>query len=154
LCACQVFDRLSVDPREAPPAAREAVANSLASRILLPREEFARDGRQLDWDLVALKARYPAASHELIARRLLDFEIPVIVTIFDHGRRTFRRGNLPFRIPPLGPAEQAAWRAAHDEGRPAVETDFARRVQAWPVHEPDWKREILRAEWLADDADA
>jgi hypothetical protein len=153
LCACQVFDRLSVDPREAPAAAREAVANSLASRILLPREAFARDGRSCGWDLFDLKARYPAASHELIARRMLDFEIPLIVTIFDHGRRTFRRGNLPFRLPPVCELELAACRTAHEESRPTVEADFARRVQAWPVHEPDWKREILRTEWLADDAD-
>jgi hypothetical protein len=25
------------------------------------------------------------------------------------------------------------------------------RVQAWPVHEPGWKREILRSEWHALD---
>ena len=46
LCADRVFERLSVDPREAPPAAREAVANRLASRLLLPRDSFARDGRE------------------------------------------------------------------------------------------------------------
>lgn len=154
LYACQVFDRLSVDPREAPPAAREAVANALASRILLPRDAFARDGRSCGWDLLELKSRYPSASHELIARRMLDFDSPVIITVFDHGRRTFRRGNLPFRLPPLGELELAAWRVAHEQSVATVEADFARRVQAWPVHEPDWKREILRTEWLADGADA
>jgi hypothetical protein len=144
-----VFARLAVDPREAPPAAREAVANGLASRLLLPREAFARDARQSGWDLLALKARYATASHELVARRMLDFEPLVIMTIFDHGRRTFRRGNLPFRAPPWSETEATAWRTAHAQSRPTVAGDAARRVQAWPVHEPDWKREILRTAWLA-----
>lgn len=150
LCAHRVFAHLGVDPREAPPAARETVANALASRILLPRDAFGRDGRSCGWDLFELKMRYASASHELIARRMLDFEPSVIITIFDHGRRTFRRGNLPFRLPPFGELEQAAWRAAHDDSRPCEKSDFASRVQAWPVHEPDWKREILRTEWLGD----
>jgi len=150
LCAHRVFERLSVDPREAPPAAREAVANRLASRLLLPRERFARDGRETGWDLLQLKTRYDTASHELIARRMLDFEPPVIITIYDHGRRTFRRGNLPFRLPPPAELEISARRVAHEQSRHDVQEDFARRVQAWPVHEPDWKREILRTEWLAE----
>ncbi|MEX0676789.1 MAG: ImmA/IrrE family metallo-endopeptidase [Pirellulales bacterium] len=155
LCAYRVFERLAVDPREAPAAAREAVANRLASRLLLPRELFDRDGRRTGWDLLALKARYETASHELIARRMLDFGPSVIITIFDHGRSTFRRGNLPFRLPPLAELERAAWRVAHEQSLAVADGDFARRVQAWPVHEPLWKREILRTEWFAgDDADA
>jgi hypothetical protein len=151
LCACRVFERLSVDPREAPPASREAVANQLASRILLPRDAFDRHGRSCGWDLLALKSRFPAASHELIARRMLDFAPSVIIAIFDHGRRTFRRGNLPFRLPPQSEIEKSAWRTAHEQSQPALEADFCRRVQAWPVHESDWKREILRTEWFGDD---
>jgi IrrE N-terminal-like domain len=152
-CAHRVFERLSVDPREAPPAARETVANQLSSRILLPRDPFDRQARAGGWDLYDLKARFPAASHELIARRMLDFAPGVIVTIFDHGRRTFRRGNLPFRLPPLSDVESRAWRVAHEQSLASVESDGFRRVQAWPVHEPDWKREILRAEWLAGDGE-
>jgi hypothetical protein len=154
LCAHRVFEHLAVDPREAPAAARETVANALASRILLPRDAFALDGRESGWDLLELKSRYASASHELIARRMLDFAPGVIVTIFDHGRRTFRRGNLPLRTPPFGELEQAAWRTAHQQSLPCVESDFIRRVQAWPVHEPEWKREILRTEWLAEDGEA
>jgi IrrE N-terminal-like domain len=152
-CAHRVFERLSVDPLEAPHAAREAVANRLAGRLLLPRDWFARDGRETGWDLFELKARYDTASHELIARRMLDFGSRVIITIFDHGRQTFRRGNLPFRLPPPTELEITAWRVAHEQSLAATEEDFARRVQSWPVHEPDWKREILRTEWLAEDGE-
>jgi predicted transcriptional regulator len=151
ICAVAVFGRLGVDPREAPPAARENVANQLAGRLLLPRERFAEAGKCCGWDLLALKARFSTASHELIARRMLDFPTPIAVTIFDHGRRTFRRGNLSGRLPPLLPLEQSAWRTAHETGRQQNEADHRASVRAWPVHEPDWKREILRTEWHADD---
>lgn len=152
-CACQVFDHLGVDPREAPSGAREMVANQLAGRLLLPRDAFAADGRGTGWDLFELKARYATASHELIARRMLDFEWPIIITVFDHGRRTWRKGNLDRRPPALLPLEMAARHAAHERGEPVVEETALCRVQAWPVHEPQWKREILRTEWQADDDD-
>ncbi len=152
-CACQVFDRLRVDPREAPPGAREMVANQLAGRLLLPQAWFAEDGRRLGWDLLELKDRYRTASHELIARRMLDFATPVIITVFDHGRRTFRRGNIPRRLPPPSSLELAAWRTAHEHSQATQDADARCRVQAWPVHEPQWKREILRSEWLAGEYD-
>jgi hypothetical protein len=152
-CACQVFDHLGIDPREAPSGAREMVANQLAGRLLLPREAFVDDGRNTGWDLFELKSRYATASHELIARRMLDFEWPIIITVFDHGRRTWRKGNLGRRPPALLPLEMAARLAAHERGEPIVEETPLCRVQAWPVHEPQWKREILRTEWQADDGD-
>jgi hypothetical protein len=61
---------------------------------------------------------------------------------------------LPFRLPPAVEMEIAAWRVAHEQTLANVQQDFARRVQAWPVHEPEWKREILRTEWLAADGEA
>ena len=149
-CAHQVFESLSVDPREAPPAARESVANLLASRILLPRGEFGCDARDCNWDLLELKQRYATASHELIARRMLDFTPAIIITVFDQGRRTFRRGNLPFRAPPLGHLEHAVWQTCHEQAEAVADADSGLAVQAWPVHEPGWQREILRTEWLAD----
>ncbi len=150
-CAHQVFDYLCVDPREAPPAARENVANHLAGRLLLPREWFLADARRLEWDVVLLKERYATASHELIARRTLDFSCPVVISIFDHGRLTMRQTNLPRRPPELLPPERAAWQIAHHEQRAARETAAGCQVQAWPVHEPEWKREILRT--VLDEAD-
>ena len=152
-CAARVFDRLGVDPREAPPGARETVANQLAGRLLLPGAWFEAHARAVDWDLVRLKAIYTTASHELIARRMLDFAPPIAVTVFDHGQRTWRQGNLPGRLPPLLPFEQAAWRRAHETSEPATVEGPLCDVQAWPVHETDWKREILRTLWHDQDAD-
>ncbi len=150
-CAHQVFSSLAVEPSEAPPAAREAVANQLAARILLPRGEFSCDARDCGWDLLTLKERYATASHELIARRMLDFSPSIIITVMDQGRRTFRRGNLPFRAPPMAYLEQLAWRCCREESTTVEQADGGVRVQAWAIHEPDWKREILRTEWLSDE---
>jgi IrrE N-terminal-like domain len=150
-CAGRVFQQLQVDPREAPAGAREMVANQLAGRLLLPQPWFAIDGLHCGWDLFELKSRYRTASHELIARRMLDFSPPVVITIFDHARRTFRRGNLPGRLPPLLPLELSAWQEAHQSGRPVAASNHLFTVRAWPVHEPDWKREIVRTAWHSDD---
>jgi len=150
-CAVQVFDHLGVDPREAPGSARESVANQLGGRLLLPRDLFGAAGRDCNWDLPTLKSQFGTASHELIALRMLDFPPRVVITIFDQGRRTFRRGNLPSRAPALTAPEMAARIAANETGQLAIESNAACSVQAWPIHEPEWKREILRAEWLADD---
>jgi hypothetical protein len=146
-CARRVFERLSIDPREAALGARENVSNQLASRILLPRAWFESRAKALGWDLPRLKHIFSTASHELLARRMLDFEQPVAISVFDHGRATWRQTNFARAAPALSTAEATAWRAAHEEGRAVVQTDRFGRVQAWPVHEPEWKREILRTEW-------
>lgn len=147
--ACRVFAALGVDPRETDTGAREAVANQMAGRLLLPTDWFAREAAESGWDLVALKRRFQTASHELIARRMLEFPTPVIISIFDHCRLTFRRGNLPGRVPPPSPIELQCRQSAHQTVRPHRQDADQYSVQAWPIHEDGWPREILRTE-LAD----
>jgi len=144
--AHRVFSMLGVDPRETFPNAREAVANQLAGRLLLPAEWFTADAADCDWDLIELKSRYRTASHEQIARRMLQCTPAVIVTIFDHGEVTLRRSNLPGRVPVASRLEMQCWRAVHHSGRAQRTYDGHRTIRGWPVHEPGWKREILRTE--------
>jgi hypothetical protein len=144
----RVFQSLGVDPAEAPANSREQVASAMAGRILLPSLWFGDDGAAAQWDLLALKQRYATASHELIARRMLEFEPPIIITVFDNGRITSRTTNAGRRPAPLSTLEQDCQREAHGSQIPQFDEDLHRRVQAWPVHEPDWKREILRTEIL------
>lgn len=151
--AHEVFDQLSVDPTDAPLAAREAVANYLAARLLLPSVWFAAAGRELDWDLPGLKERFSSASHELIARRMLDFDPWIWISIFDHGRLTFRAANRPGRPPPPDALELACQHSAHHSGRPATKKGELLRVRAWPIHEPGWKREVVRSELVFADWD-
>lgn len=144
--AAAVFARLDVDPAETPPTARERIANDLAGRILLPSAWFIEAGLRCNWDLFALKSIFATASHELIARRMLQCEPPIVVTLFDQGRVTWRRSNLPGRLPPLWPGERQLWRWIHHAARPG-ETPFeGGTIRGWPVHEMDWRREILRTE--------
>jgi Zn-dependent peptidase ImmA (M78 family) len=144
--ACRVFHYLGVDPRIVSPRIREAVANQMAGRLLLPTAWFVPDAAAADCDLFVLKSRYLTASHELIARRMLELPAPAIASIFDRGRLTFRRGNVPGRTPPPSPEEIRCWKTVHRTGRPDEASHDTSRIRAWPVHEPDWKREILRTE--------
>jgi hypothetical protein len=144
--AYRVFVRLGVDFREVTANEREAVANSMAGRLLLPTRWFANEAAACGWDLAALKVRYPTASHELIARRMLELPTPVIITIFDQGQLHFRRGNMAARVPPLSAAEMFCWKTVHRRNRPHRASDGPTSIQGWPVHEVGWKREILRTE--------
>ena len=148
--AYRLFERLGVSFDEALPNAREHVANRLASALLLPRRWFSADGRDSDWDLFTLKERYCTASHELIARRMLEMRPPVVITLCDLGRIVWRRSNATTRPPSLLAEERAAWTAAHRTGQTSVKRLDAEtgleQVCCWPIHEPGWKREILRSE--------
>ena len=144
--AWRVFAVLGVDPAEAAPTARESVANQLAGRLLLPGAWFAADAAECGWDLLELKRRYRTASHELIARRMLELPPPVIITIYDHQQVFLRRSNVPGCVPSPTAAELQCWRAVHRGNHPRKTFDGLRSVQGWPVHEDGWKREILRSE--------
>jgi hypothetical protein len=144
--APRIFAAWGIDPREASPTVREEAANHLAGRLLLPTHWFARAAVESGWDLPDLKARFATASHELIARQMLEFLPPVIITIVDQGRIHFRRSNVPGRVPPLSPAETQCWRSVHEHNRPDQTYDGLRKIQGWPVHEELWQREILRTE--------
>jgi len=142
--AYRVFETLGVDPEETLLHSREQVANLLAARLLLPGTWFVDDATTCGWDLLELKSLYATASHELIARRMLDFSPPVIISIYDQGALTMRRSNVPGQVPGPMPVESECWQQAHCQGTPHHVKGSVADVQAWPVHEPQWKREIVR----------
>jgi hypothetical protein len=144
--AHRIFARWGVEPVEATANAREQAANWLAGRLLLPTVWFVPDGVACDWDLLALKSRYRTASHELIARRMLECHPPVVISIFDQRRLSFRRSNVFGRVPPPSPAEIECWNGVREHSRPRRTGQGSARVQGWPVHEEGWEREILRLE--------
>lgn len=128
---------------DVPPRLREQVANLFASRLLLPQPTFDDDARQCDFDLFELKELYRTASHELIARRLLDLRPDALLTIFDQGQLTTRMNGFGRSSAPLLPVERECLNTAHAEARPAQSESAEVRVRCWPVHEPGWQREIL-----------
>jgi len=149
--AVRVYERLGLDPRIDGAGARESLANHLARRLLLPTRWFSADGIRLQWDLAALKARYTTASHELIARRMLEFEPPTIVSIFDQSRLYFRRANLGRQFPALCSDELRCWQQVHRRASPGQLRTGGLWIRGWPIHEPHWKREILRTEPAGDE---
>jgi hypothetical protein len=149
--AYEVCARLGVDPQDLARGDRERTANALANRLLLPSPWFLRDGRAYRWDLGALKRRYVTASYELIARRMLEADAPAVVTIVDHGQISFRRNNFGGRAAGLSAGERETWHRAHTTGMIHRRNDLQYRVGVWPIHEPEWKREIMRTEPVAAD---
>jgi hypothetical protein len=149
-CAAEVCRRLNIDLTQAPPNRREQIANAFATQLLLPTRWFSRDARELDFDVVALKRRYNTASHELVARRLLDSPPQCIVTIFDHGKLQVRIGNQPWRTPQLTHLESAVWQQSHERGE-SVHQCGPPRIDVWAIHEPGWLREIMRTELATDE---
>lgn len=142
--AYRVFERLDVDPHLAETDLREKVAAQLASALLLPRGPFEADVVRHEGDVLALKAKYATASHELILTSQLRMEGLMLASVFDHGELTRRRTNGRLSTPPLMTIERQAQLRAHVTGRPVVLSGRGVRVQAWPVHETGWKRELLR----------
>jgi len=127
------------------PRMREDLANQFASRLLLPAVRFQEIGGQWDWDLLRLKGVFSTASHELIARRMLDFGPVCVITIFDHGRLSWRLGRQG-RCCPLSHEERETQADVHRLSLARAWRGESLRVRGWPVHEPAWKREILRTE--------
>jgi len=152
--AARVFASLGTSLLDEVDSARERIANRLAGCLLLPQEWFAQDGVACDWDLLELKQIYASASHELIARRMLEMTPSVVITLFDQRRPVWRRSNCLNRSPRITDVERAVWRAAHRQARPARcermrLPECVDDIRAWPIHEPQWQREIVRTE-IAD----
>jgi IrrE N-terminal-like domain len=147
--ACDLFSETGIDIGEISPTLREQAANLVATALLLPRSWFLEDARRLSGDVLKLKQRYATASHELVAFRLLDLPIPSVVTVFDQGRATRRRGNWPSRVPQLDRLEESCWREIRKTGLPYTIDTEERRIAGWPIHEPGWQREILRTTYAA-----
>jgi Zn-dependent peptidase ImmA (M78 family) len=140
----RLFAALGVEPWEAPEGAREQTANHLAGRLLLPSRWFAEAGKRLEWELPGLKQQFCTASHELIARRMLELPPPIIVSVIDQGRVTWRRSNVPGSVPVATLLEEECRQQAHLLGEPQWGTEGPNFIQVWPVHEASWKREIVR----------
>jgi Zn-dependent peptidase ImmA (M78 family) len=136
--------RLGVEPGQTRAMAGESLANLFAHRLLVPAGWFADDAPAAGYDLLELKQRYRTASHEVIAWRFLDLPDPCIVTVIDNDHVTRRRSNAWRVRRELSPAEQACQQYVTHYSRPRVVREDGWTVQGWPIHQADWKREILR----------
>ena len=129
---------------------REAVANIFAGALLVPSRWLRQTGHVVEWDLRQLKRVFTTASHELIALRMLDMAPPVVITVFDQGRLTWRRTNQRPRPIPLTCAEKSVWRQIQSaDAAPRLDRDLPlpmASISGWAIYEGSWRREILRTE--------
>jgi Zn-dependent peptidase ImmA (M78 family) len=137
--------RLGLEPGQTRAMSGESLANLFAHRLLVPTPWLRDDAPACDFDLAELKARYATTSHEVIAWRLLDLPHPCIITVVDNGHVHRRRSNAWPTRKELQPAEAECQRYVNHYSRPRVVAQNGWTVQGWPVHQPDWKREILRS---------
>ena len=152
--AHRIFRDLEITADDLQPQDREEIANRFATRLLLPQRWFLATAREHDGNLLALKNTFRTASHELIAWRLLDLPVPTIITLFDQGRLTRRRGNSAQKPPRLQPLEHWCWQQATEHGEPCLIRQSGLALQAWPVHEGAWRREFVRTRILCEDEEA
>ena len=141
----ELLQRLNIEPSEARAMTGESLANLFAYRLLVPTCWFAEDAKTFEYDLLALKKRYATSSHEVLAWRFLDLPQPCIVTIIDNERIHRRRSNAWRTKRELLPAETECWKYVTQRGKAKLVHDDEWSVQGWPVHQLDWKREILRS---------
>lgn len=147
MAAQRVADRWDIDLARVTPAKRGEIAQQLASRLLLPTPWFVERAQDVAEDLLRLKMIFATASHELLAWRLLDLPRPSVVSLFDQGRLTRRRGNQPQSPQRLGVAENWCWRQVQEFSHTCELRQAGYRIQGWPIHEPGWRREVVRLVW-------
>jgi Zn-dependent peptidase ImmA (M78 family) len=137
--------RLGLAPQQTRAMAGESLANLFAYRLLVPTCWFAADAPAAGYELPELKERYRSASHEVVAWRFLDLPEPCVITVFDNEHVSRRRSNAWRITRELAPAERECQRYVNHYSRPRVVRASGWTVQGWPVHQADWKREILRS---------
>jgi Zn-dependent peptidase ImmA (M78 family) len=140
-----LLQRLGLAPDQTRPMSGESLANLFAHHLLVPIRWFAADAPARDYDLLALKERYRTASHEVLAWRFLDLPAPCIVTIVDNDHIHRRRSNAWPTRRELAPAERECQHYVNYYSRPRVVRADGWTVQGWPIHQADWKREVLRS---------
>jgi hypothetical protein len=141
----KLLEKLGVAPGQTRPLAGESLANLFAYRLLVPSHWFAADAPALDYDILELKCRYRTASHEVVAWRLLDLPEPCIITITDNGHVSRRRSNSWPVTRRLELPELECQEYVHYYSRPHTVCRDGWTVRGWPVHQADWKREVLRS---------
>jgi hypothetical protein len=123
----------------------ESLANLFAQLLLVPSAALAEQAPNCGYDLLELKRIFPTASHEVIAFRLLDLPEPCIITVIDNDHIHRRRSNAWRVRKQLSAPELKCQRHVSQHNGPHLLRERGWTVQGWPIHQTDWKREILRS---------
>jgi len=126
----------------------EREADACAAELMLPERDFAADAANLDLD--KLKALYPHASYEVLARRCLQY-MPALLTIFDNGEITFRAASFNLAFPKRpAPIEMEVFSCCLNNKAKFEKSDDTMNVKGWYIDQrPPVIRIILISEPLA-----
>jgi len=151
-----LLQRLGIPPEQKRLFLGESLTTLVASHLLLPTAWFGDDARALEYDIFELKKRYSTTAADVIAWRLLDLSTPCIITIVDNDHVQRRRSNAWRVRRELEEPERECQRYVNHFSRPRVVCVAGWTVQGWPVHQADWKREILRSvvDWDTETVDS
>jgi Zn-dependent peptidase ImmA (M78 family) len=142
----EIKTQLHLEPEQAKTLTGESLNTLFSSRLLVPSLWFAQDAKDLDYNLLELKQRYATASHEVIALRFLDLPISCVITVIDNDRIHRRKSNGPkIKATDLEPVELRCQQYVAEHGEPYCLSEGKWTVQGWPIHQKEWKREILRS---------
>ncbi len=142
----EILEQLHIEPEQAKALTGESLNTLFSSRLLVPSSWFAQDAADLGYDLPELKKRYRTASNEVIALRFLDLPFPTVISVVDNDAIHRRKSNGPkIKATEMEPVELQCQQAVNKEGKPHKMSEGNWTVQGWPIHQKDWKREILRA---------
>lgn len=122
---------------------REWTCNLFAGALLAPADWFRQAWQEQAGDLRRVKRVFGTASHEVLARRLITWEVPTVVTVVDNGRVTSRTGNCQ-HIDKLTPTERQAVEKLSGRQRTIDLTAEPLRVEGWRIDADGWERIILR----------
>jgi hypothetical protein len=141
-----ILAKLGVVPGTENKQAVSQLVGLIVPRLLLPTRWFAADARKADYDLLALKDRYPSAGFETLAMRLLDAcDEPCVVAVIDDGLVAARRANRFPATRKLTAAEQACADRVAETEAPARARANGWTAWGWPTPGIPFRRIIVRA---------
>jgi Zn-dependent peptidase ImmA (M78 family) len=110
---------------------KERACNRIAAALLLPPRPFLWALHESDWQVPAVRRRFPLVSYETVATRIVDLKPGAAASSWVNGQRAWWRGPQPGAdVRSLLRAEHAALRIAAQAGRARVTVDGV-EAQAW-----------------------
>ena len=145
----RVGDILGAESGEKLPA---GWVRALVDRLMVPPLWFRDIWRNVEGDFAKVLTRFAFTPMELVAQRLLDSAEPTVLSIIDHGTLAHRASNGPRAGKVLWPVEKECREYVAHFSRARRISQGGMTVWGWPIHQSDWKKEVLRTV-LSEDGD-
>jgi hypothetical protein len=141
-----ILEKLGVPPDAGGKAGLNQLIGLIVPRLLLPTAWFGSHARKAGFHLLELWEKYPTATVDLIAWRMLEVDEDCsVIAIVDDGNVTARRSNRFAATKQLTEAEAACVAAVAECGEPSRHRRENWTAWGWPSPGLPFGRIILRA---------